>query len=83
VDNPLISFVIIFAIVVSIALAIWSARRPKHHDEAIPEPTPPPPPTVQEVSMQTTVEEDKFCIFCGVQNKGYAVFCEKCGKQIS
>jgi hypothetical protein len=82
-DNPLISFVIIFAIVVSIALAIWSARRPRHHDEAIPEPAPPPPPTVQEVSMQTTVEADKFCIFCGSQNRGYAVYCEKCGKQIS
>jgi hypothetical protein len=78
-DNPLISFVIIFAIVVSITLAIWSARRPRHHDEAIPEPAPPPPPVAHDVSMQT----EKYCIHCGAQNKGYAVYCEKCGKQIN
>lgn len=77
-DNPLISFVIIFAIAVSIALAIWSARRPRHHDEEVPEPTPPPPPTVQEVSMH-----EKLCIHCGTQNRAYAAFCEKCGKQIA
>lgn len=81
-ENPLISFIIIFAMVVSIALAIWSARRPKKHDKDIPEPAPPPPPTFQEVGMQTTVEADKYCIFCGVQNREFAVYCEKCGKQI-
>jgi hypothetical protein len=81
-ENPLISFIIIFAIVFSIALAIWSSRRPRHQHESVPEPAPPTPPTVQEVSMQTDIQEDKFCIYCGVKNRGYAVYCEKCGQQI-
>jgi hypothetical protein len=77
-ENPLISFVIIFAIVFCIALAIWSARRPRH-DEPTPEQAPPPPPTAQEVSLQA----DKFCVCCGAQNKGYAAYCENCGKQLN
>jgi hypothetical protein len=81
-ENPLISFAIIFAIVCSIALAIWSAKKPGH-EETIPEPTTPPPPTAQEVSLQTETQADKYCIYCGSQNRGYAAYCEKCGKQIS
>ncbi len=38
----------------------------------------------QSLPSQTPVSiEKKFCRFCGTENKKEAVFCEKCGKQIS
>lgn len=39
-------------------------------------PVPPPPVAV------ATSEEEKFCRYCGAENKTDAVFCEKCGKKI-
>jgi hypothetical protein len=77
-DNPLLFIVISFAIVASIALAIWSVRKSKHqlNEE----------PLTAEASFvkteDTVSEGNKFCIFCGSNNKAYATFCEKCGKQI-
>lgn len=83
-DNPLVSFVIIFAIVFCIALAIWSARRPRHRNEPVPQQVPPPPPpTAQEVSLQTEAPANRHCIYCGSQNRDYAAYCENCGKQLS
>ncbi len=78
-DNPVLFIVIITAIVVSLALTIWSIRRPKLSKAEVP----PPPPEPDETAEVATAEADKFCIFCGSNNKGYAVFCEKCGKQLS
>jgi hypothetical protein len=78
-QNPLLFVLIMFAIVVSIALAIMSVRKPKTH--SISEPESPPPPLVQETSA--TTEANKFCIYCGSGNKTHAAYCEKCGKQIS
>ncbi len=78
-ENPLLFIVIILAIVVSIGLTVWSARRTRHH-QSISDPSPPPPPTNPEASLAT--EADKFCIHCGTANKSYAAYCLKCGKQI-
>jgi len=75
-QNPLLFILIATAIVVSFGLAIWSVRRRPKQD------------AVDLSSTQTNDESkgtenaDKFCIYCGGNNKGYAVFCEKCGKQI-
>ena len=48
-QNPLLFILIMFAIVVSIALAIMSVRKPKTH--SIPEPESLPPPPIQETSL--------------------------------
>ncbi len=77
-ENPFLFVLIVFAIVVSLVLAVWSVRRPKHH--SIPEP--PHASYVSEPAEPSTSEPDRFCIYCGSSNKGYAAFCEKCGKQI-
>ncbi len=78
-DNPFLFIIIIFAIVVSLLLAVWSVRKPKlTKTETVP---PPPKPSVPQTEGPN-LEGNKFCIFCGSSNKMYAAFCEKCGKQI-
>jgi hypothetical protein len=77
-DNPLLFIIIAFAIVVSIALAVWSVRKPKQPPVEAPTPSEPSSPQVQNTASEGT----KFCIYCGSSNKAYAVYCEKCGKQI-
>jgi hypothetical protein len=77
-DNPLLFILISFAIVASITLAVWSLRKSTHSSiEA---------PFASEVTFpktdNATPEGNKFCIFCGSTNKTYAMYCEKCGKQI-
>jgi ribosomal protein L40E len=78
-DNPLLFILIAFAVVASVTLAVWSVRRPKAkpiRTESV--------FTSQESSVQESAqssEGNKFCIFCGANNKKYAVFCEKCGKK--
>ena len=78
-DNPLFFALIMFAIVVSIGIAVWSVRKPKR--------LPLEEPTFAELSSPQAADADlgnnKFCIFCGSNNKAYAAFCEKCGKQIN
>jgi hypothetical protein len=79
-DNPALFIVIVFAIVVSLGLAIWSVRRPRHTV------APPPPPRQAEPSTNPETpecESAKYCLYCGAGNKSYAAFCEKCGKQIA
>ncbi len=78
-QNPLLFVLIIFAIVVSIALAIMSARKPKTHSTPESESLPPPP--TQEAASPT--EANKFCIYCGSGNKAQAAYCVNCGKQIN
>jgi hypothetical protein len=78
-DNPAIFVVIIFAIVGSIGLAIWSVRRSKLHT---PESTSSPPPSEPQSTQSAEPESVKYCIHCGSSNKDYAAYCEKCGKQI-
>ena len=47
-------------------------------------------PTIKgvEASVKVTTQtaepsSRKYCLFCGAENKPQAVFCEKCGRQIS
>ena len=76
-ENPLFFIIIISAIVVSFTLAIWSVRKPK-------QPTSkaifPPEPRIPQAEI-SDLEGTKFCIYCGSNNKTYAVYCEKCGKK--
>jgi len=81
-ENPLLFITIILAIVFSIALVIWSARRPRFINTIISD-SPPSPPAMSEVSTQTEAMADKYCIFCGSPNRDCAVYCERCGKQIA
>lgn len=67
-NNPVATVLVIFAVIGSFALTLWSVRR--HH---LP---------LSEVKAQASEENKKFCIYCGVQNKGAASYCEKCGKEI-
>ncbi len=77
-DNPLLFILIIFAIVASIALAVWSVRSPKHQSIEAPFAAEATIPKTEDIVS----EGNKFCIFCGSSNKAYATYCEKCGKQI-
>ncbi len=75
-DNPALAAGIVALIAVSIGMAVWSVRRGKNQTG----PLPPPPSESTENALSD--EMKKFCIFCGEGNKDYAVYCEKCGKQI-
>ncbi|MCW4001422.1 MAG: zinc ribbon domain-containing protein [Candidatus Bathyarchaeota archaeon] len=70
--NPLLFAFIIFAISASIALAVWSARRPRILSEV----------SSENSGGNSAEQKSKYCIHCGAPNKEYAVYCEKCGKQI-
>jgi len=72
-DNLVVSFVLIFAIAFSVVMAMWSARRHHRHSNAL---------SSGDTSSLEAEDDNKYCIYCGEDNKGYAVFCEKCGKQI-
>jgi len=78
-DNPLFFVLIMFAIVVSIGVAVWSVRKPK----LLPVQTPTFTEPIGPQAVPVDLEGNKFCIYCGSSNKAYAAFCEKCGKQIS
>jgi hypothetical protein len=73
--NPAFFAVIVAAIVMSMLLAVWSARRRPH--VSAPQPVSPSEPSPDFEDGQ------KFFIFCGSGNKDYAAYCEQCGKQIS
>jgi hypothetical protein len=76
-DNPLLFVLISFAVVTSISLAIWSVRKTKHPSIETPLTTKSTLPKTEDTS-----EGNKFCIFCGSSNKAFALYCEKCGKQV-
>jgi hypothetical protein len=73
-ENPALFAVIILAVVVSIGLTVWSVRRPKHVASSS--------TTELNITENLEPEANKFCIHCGQSNKGYAAYCEKCGKQL-
>ena len=79
-DNPILFILIALAIVISITVAVKSAKKPKE--------TPPinqtvsPEPSTSQVT-DTNLESNKFCIYCGSSNKAFALYCEKCGKRIA
>ncbi len=78
-ENPVFFVIVLFAIVASVILAVWSVRKQKLSQNNEPSPS---PETVALQNDGAPSEEFKFCIFCGSNNKMYAVYCEKCGKQI-
>lgn len=70
-NNPALFVIIILAIIFSIALATLSVRRPTKQTSN------------QQVLLEQTPHADvKYCVYCGFQNKAYAVYCEKCGQKI-
>jgi hypothetical protein len=77
-DNPLLFILISFAIVASITLAIWSVRKTKQPSIEVPLASKNTFPKTEDAVS----EGNKFCIFCGSVNKTYALYCEKCGKQV-
>jgi len=77
-ENPLLFVVILFGLVFSFALALWSVRKPNHRRES----TLLHSAEIKETSHPTEADLIKFCIYCGEPNKGVAVYCQKCGKQI-
>jgi hypothetical protein len=78
-ENPPLFILIAFAIASSIALALWSVRRPKQKPINIK--TEPSNTETSTQEAKSDSEGNKFCIFCGAGNKNYAVFCQQCGKQ--
>jgi hypothetical protein len=68
-NNPALFVIIVLAIAVSIAVAILSVRRPTKISN-------------QQVLLQAP-ENVKYCVYCGSQNKAYAVYCERCGQKIN
>lgn len=72
-ENPLLFAAIILAISASIALAVWSSRRPRVLGKD----------ALSAEDAENLDSAVKYCIHCGASNKGYAAYCEKCGKQIS
>jgi hypothetical protein len=75
-DNPGLFIVIIFAIVTSLGLTLWSVRRSRLHNPEVSLPTDPE-------STKSAEVQNRHCIHCGSSNKDYAAFCEKCGKPIA
>ncbi len=72
-ENPVLSVTVAVLIAFSVSAAIWSVRRTKHE---------PPSPNLEASELPSESDKGKFCIYCGEGNKGHAVYCEKCGKQI-
>jgi hypothetical protein len=78
-EEPVLFILIILAIAISITITIKTAGNPK-----------------QRASLNQTVSAEpsspkiadansginKFCIYCGSNNKSFASYCEKCGKKI-
>lgn len=72
---PVVFAVISLAVVASVAVAFWSVRRRDI-------PSSPQLSIVESTSSDKAEAADKFCIYCGSNNKTYAAYCQKCGKQI-
>ncbi|MGA3289615.1 MAG: hypothetical protein ABSD42_05200 [Candidatus Bathyarchaeia archaeon] len=79
-NDPILFTLIVLAIVISITITIKTANRSK--------PRPPLNQTLSPESNSSNVadanlESAKFCIYCGSNNKSFALYCEKCGKKIA
>jgi hypothetical protein len=79
--NPGLFAIILAAIIISIFAAVFSTRRPEKSRGS--------PTVFQEQNHATATSasfegetDQKFCIFCGTNNKTYAMYCEQCGKKI-
>jgi hypothetical protein len=76
-ENPPLFITLVLAIVLSIGLAVWSARRGRSSTAA-----PPSESTLTSMVYDDKADGSKFCIYCGSSNKAYATYCAKCGKKI-
>ena len=77
-ENPALFILIVFAIVASMVITIWSVRQPRKHTTMAPSPT----STVSEETKEPDSGTSKLCSHCGSANKDYAAFCQDCGTQI-
>lgn len=81
--NPVGFVLVMFAIVGSVMLAIWSVRKPHmlSHTGLAPETA----SSLQKSDSLTQTDggDRKYCIHCGTQNKIYAAYCNSCGKQVN
>jgi hypothetical protein len=79
-NQPILFTLIMLAIVVSIAITVKTAGKPRQKS-----------PLNQTISQEPSSskpadensESNKYCIYCGSSNKSFAVYCEKCGKKIA
>jgi hypothetical protein len=80
-DDPGLFIIILAAIIISISVAVVSVRKPRKPavNQTLIQEQPPAPIAPAPIE---NAEDHKFCIFCGVSNKTYAVYCEQCGKKI-
>lgn len=81
-NSPILFTLIIAAIAASIAVAIKSTKITKEkrsvdHTSSL------KPESSNPASEQAASEKNKFCIYCGSNNKSVAVYCENCGKKIA
>ncbi len=90
-DYPILFIVIVAAIVFSIFITVKTAtnKQPKFKQIVSAEPSIYAPEN-QNISegkpldnAETNNEETKFCIYCGSNNKSFALYCEKCGKKVA
>jgi hypothetical protein len=81
--NPAAFVLVLFAIVGSVMLAIWSVRKPHvlAHSELSSEKV--SPLQNSDAPTQTDGGDRKYCIHCGTENKIYAAYCNNCGKQVN
>jgi len=79
-DNPVFFIIIAAVIGIAIVVTIKTARSSKdaiRSNQAVSL----EPSTSQEISENSV--GNKFCIYCGSSNKSFALYCEKCGKNIA
>ena len=78
--EPLLFILIMLAIVISITVTVKTSKRSKPssllNQTFSPESSSPN-------KAVTNLESSKFCIYCGSNNKSFALYCEKCGKKIA
>ncbi len=79
-DEPILFILIILAIAISITITIKTANRSK--PRSLLNQTLSPEPSSPKVA-DANLESNKFCIYCGSNNKSSALYCEKCGKKIA
>ena len=78
-DDPIFFVLIVAAIGISMAVVIKPVRaatKISPQQTASPEPSIPQP-------QEPALNKNKFCIYCGSNNKPVAVFCQNCGKKIA
>jgi hypothetical protein len=88
-DYPILFIIIIAAIIFSIFITVYTAtnKQPKTKHAFL-------EPSISALENQNISEAKpfdnpidnetrKFCIYCGSNNKSFAVYCEKCGKKVA